>query len=140
MEDLDVIVNRDFILQKGNIKIPKQLISRITIKFGYLSKCPIFQLMLGIILSILGLLPLYHFFLVEMYGGTFYFKEALATPFFIIGCYLVISCLRKGYFVEIKTDFGNQRIVFDKNAEKSRIDNLLKYARNLDYPIFSEID
>jgi hypothetical protein len=48
--------------------------------------------------------------------------------------------LQKGHFLAIKTDFGDQRIVFVKGAEKSRIDNLLNCARNFGYPIFPETD
>ena len=140
MEGLGVFVDRDFIYEKGTLKIPRQSISKITIKSGFLSKHPVLQLILGIITAIFGLLPLYHLYLVEKYGGVFRLWEALGTSFFIIGGYLIISCFRKGYFLEIKTNFGNKRLIFAKGAEKSRIDSIVNYARNLGYPIFSETD
>lgn len=140
MEELGVTVDRDFISEKGSLKIPRQSISAVAIKYGYLSKHPLLQLILGIILLPIGLLPIYHFYLVQTYGGTFKFVEALAVSSSIVGGYIIISAFRKDYFLEIRTDFGNKRLVFRKNSGRAKIDNFMNYLRNLGYPVFTETD
>jgi hypothetical protein len=135
----NILLARDFVIEKGSTKIPIQSIRKMSVEFGFLSKHPLIQLILGMIVSALGLLPIFHFFLVFQYGGKFKFIEALAVAFFVVGIYLVISCLRKGYFLSLETEFGNKRLVFGNKVRKDEVVDFIKTARNFGYSIFSEL-
>lgn len=135
IEDVGLTVNQDFISEIGGLKIPKVTISSIEYKFGHISRFPLIQLLLSLIVSVIGTLPILHLYIVSVYGGKFKLFEALGVSFLIIGIYLLFSSLRKGAFLEIRTNFGTKRIVFRKGVEQHKINQFLNSTRCFDYPI-----
>jgi len=140
MEYQGVCIDEKYISEKGNLKLPRNSITKICFKYGFLTPHPILQLILGIIIFIIGILPVYHLYFFLLNGGMFKVYESLIASFIPIGLYLILTSFKKGNFFEIKTSFGNKRIVFEKGGDKSKTDFFLNYARNLGYPIFSEED
>ncbi len=143
MEEFGVIIDNHFIYEKESKKIPKQTISKITLKYGFASSLIIFQALTSGILAII-FVPLF-FYNIELKNFiSFRGVAALLTmPMLFIGgiCYMC-SIFFRGYFLEIITNSGIKRIDFVGSGaeEKSRIDKLLNHARNLGYPIFFETD
>ena len=137
---LNVTITDKFISEIGNPVIPKESIRKISTEFAYISKHPFIQVSLGLILTIVGLLPLWHFYVFSKFGGTFYFIEAMGVVFSVIGLWLVHSSFRKGYLMLIDTNFGKKRVVFSGKIEKKKLNDFLIEGRNFGYDILLDIN
>ena len=96
------------------IVVPVPEIQRIDLRHGILAPHPFLLIPFGAILMAIGAIPLIHFLLVSRQGGHVASFEAVVVPFLFIGLYLILTALRRGFYLDVETTRGRFRLRLHK--------------------------
>jgi hypothetical protein len=85
----------------------------------------------GVVLTGIGLLPTFHFAYWVVRGGTFAWFEAVLMGFVFLGPWLMIDAMKRGPYLEVRTNEGTKKLAFDPNADREMLDKSLAAAEQL---------
>jgi len=102
-------------LRRGDIK-------NIGWRYGLLAPSPILQALFGAGLAAIGWYPLSFFIKWVRGGGTFPLELAFLIPIPAIGLWMVISVLRRGYFLDVELEGERKRVVFKGRPEAREVE------------------
>jgi hypothetical protein len=96
--------------QRVVVSVQRAVARRVTLQHGFQAPSPVLQIVLGAALAGVGYWPLRHTIRWFRYGGTFVSAEAGLLAFAFVGAWLMVSALRRGYFISVDTDQGRKRL------------------------------
>ncbi len=109
--------------------VPRAQIDRLTVRYGARSLHPILQLVMGLLLVGLGLLPAIHLVMWAVKGGTIHLLEVAMIVMLIIGVWLIIDAPRRGYLIDVAGSGGRKRLLFASGASKTGVEAFAGRAR-----------
>jgi hypothetical protein len=113
------------------VKVLRRDVRRMALRHGFHSAHPILQILFGTVLTGIGLLPTWHFTNWVFHGGTFVSVEAVAMGFVFLGPWLMFNALRRGPYLEVRTEGGTKKLAFDVGADPRELETCLAAAEQL---------
>ena len=101
---------------KVMVTVPRQDITRITLRYGTQAPHPVIQVVMGLLLTGLGYFPIAHLIDWLRHGGAFLTLEAWIVPFPVVGILTVIGAFKRGYFLLVDERQGSKRLSFSTQA------------------------
>lgn len=113
--------------------IHRSNVNRTVLRYGNQATRPVVQIIVGAILTLAIVWPFYHLWHVFKYGGKFFVGEGAIGGFSIIGVWLIYSALKKGWYLELTTRRGIEKLAFHREVEISELqDFLARVHKNTD--------
>jgi hypothetical protein len=115
---------------KPFIRIPREKILNITLRWGHLAARPLTQALLGMIVLMLGCWPLVTFVENVFRGGLVAPKiQALLGTLTVLGAWLIVGAFRRGFYLEVEASGRREKVPFERDVDKRQIDDFLSYVR-----------
>jgi hypothetical protein len=111
--------------QQVMVRVAKQEIRRIDLRHGFYSAHPIVQVVAGLVLTCIGVLPAMHLVVWLGSGGTFHAVEAFLVAFVFLGPWLVYDAARRGPHLVVRTGAGQKRLILDKTVDPETLERFL---------------
>ncbi len=95
---------------------------------GFLSNNIVIQILMGTIIFIFGISAAIYLIIWAINGGTaekYHFLALFCVP---VGSWIIFDAFKKGYYVSIINNGKNDRISFEKDAEKDGIMEFINHA------------
>lgn len=100
-------------------------IQRVALKHGVQAPHPLIQSAFGLVLTLVGLVPVVHFVAWMMVGGTFHALEACLAVFALIGPWLIFTAFRRGYYLQVDGPEGRKRLDFARSVRPEDVDQFI---------------
>lgn len=110
-------------------RIYRDSVKRIELGYGFQAPRPKIQACVGVVLMIVGLLPVWGLAYWFEHGGTirpYYFAVVMA--FAVFGAWLLRDSARRGYFLFITTENSWEKLPFHSISEPDKVDRFLQEA------------
>lgn len=92
------------------VSVPRTSARGVTLRHGFQAPSPVLQILLGSALAALGYWPARHLVHWFRHGGTFVSVEAGGIAFAFLGVWMIVTALRRGYFLSVETEQGRKRL------------------------------
>jgi len=137
---LSVVIAHDAISEQDNngtvVRIPREKIKGIEVKRGPGSERPLLQLVVGLAILMVGLLPLLHIYTWLVNGGPLSRTIVLAVTLIPIGIWALHDVLAKKYYLFVVQHDDIRKVVFRGNVEVDQLAAFLRKGSNdFGYPI-----
>ncbi|HEY8747954.1 MAG TPA: hypothetical protein VIM11_08270 [Tepidisphaeraceae bacterium] len=110
---------------KPLIVIPRNEITGIKFRHGFVSPHPVLQFLVGIALLAPGYFPTIHLIHWIQHGGPFFSLEVWIYSLCFIGLYTAISVFRRGYVLEIARTNSQTRLAFGRHVIATELEAFL---------------
>ncbi|MDI1437684.1 hypothetical protein, partial [Polyangium sorediatum] len=114
---------------KALMRIPRADIRSISLSWGNVSERLPIQICFGLVCIGIGAGCAWRLFEWLVYGGVIPYLLPTGCAFAGLGIYVLVSALRRGYFLRVQTEREVRKIVFAKGADPERIEWLLNEAK-----------
>ena len=111
--------------QQVMVRVRKSEIERMALRHGFYSAHPILQVVVGIVLAGIGVLPTMHLIHWLANGGTFHTVEAFVVAFIFLGPWLVYDAAQRGPHLDVRTAAGRKRLILDRNVDPETLERFL---------------
>ena len=117
--------------RKVVVTVPRHDIQSAKLHWGWQAQHPLASLFFGGVLIAIGLLPLLMIVQWFQHGGTLPLILVGMIPMALIGGWLMLDALRRGFFVVINGPEGRQKLCFGRNAERAEVEAFLSEAEQM---------
>lgn len=111
------------------VLVPRDEVRNILLRYGFRSRHPIAQLVIGIVLALTAVIPIAHLIDWSVNGGTFFEAELGLIVLAVIGVYLILDAPRRGYALEVTSTKGKYSLDFPKGSDAAQVRAVADAAR-----------
>ena len=116
-----------------NVSVRRDEIRGLIVKFGRQSEHPLRQIAFGIVLTGLGVFPIYH--LLAAAEPVVSVLELTMLVFLIVGGWVIFSALRSGWYLEVELETDSRKLAFTPRPTDIELEEFLVEAAALGYEI-----
>jgi hypothetical protein len=96
------------------VEVSKRDVQWIKLRYGLQAPHPLFQFIVGVVVASPGLWGAMAFVKLASGGEKLLKYAALMVPMAVVGAFVAISALKRGYFLDIELSQGHKRIAFHR--------------------------
>jgi hypothetical protein len=119
---------------------PRAQVHRLLVRFGPSSAHPILQAALGVVLVVLGLVPLRHVIDWLRFGGHIWRFEVLAFALIPLGIWLSLGAFRRSYHLVVQGASGDRRLALHPRTSRKHLEEFIQEIEGLGYSFEWETD
>ena len=120
-----------YVYEIPHLYIEKDSIIEIRLVEERAAKRPLIVVIVGLLVILVGAIPLVGIIKTIFYGGAFYIRTAVIPPFmFFVGGLLIYEAFRKRWFLYVDTHKGQSRILIDGEVDPLELSNFVTIAKN----------
>ena len=119
-------------------RVLRSTVKRLELGYGFQAARPKIQACVGVLLMIVGLLPVWDLTYRFEQGAIIRpYYYAMVMAFTVFGAWLLRDSVRRGYFLLVTTDTSWEKLPFYSKAKLDKVDRFLQAANTeLGYVIF----
>ena len=111
------------------VKVPTSEIQRISLGYGFQARHPLLMSAFGLVLAIIGLLPIPGIIHWLLYGGVIHTLQAAAVALTLFGAWAIYDGFRRGYFLLVEEGNKARNLVFTKKPDASELEEFLNKVK-----------
>jgi hypothetical protein len=109
--------------------IQRSDVTQVSLEYGSLAQRPFIQSVAGVILILIGILPLLWLVDWAMHGGVFFAKSLFVVLFAIAGGSMLKQAVTKGNYLLVQTPRGARKLVFSGDVDDAEAEAFVQEIR-----------